>query len=76
MTSVSPVTKTARQAQIAGILARTAVRSQEELAEPRPTSRGSDREAHGVARDGASHIVARLQQAVRERDEPFGDFGR
>ncbi|HEY7919724.1 MAG TPA: arginine repressor [Streptosporangiaceae bacterium] len=33
MTSVSPVTKTARQAQIAGILARTAVRSQEELAE-------------------------------------------
>jgi transcriptional regulator of arginine metabolism len=33
MTPVSPVTKTARQAQIAGILARTAVRSQEELAE-------------------------------------------
>ena len=33
MTAVSPVTKTARQAQIAGILARTAVRSQEELAE-------------------------------------------
>jgi transcriptional regulator of arginine metabolism len=33
MTSVSPVTKTARQAQIAGILARIAVRSQEELAE-------------------------------------------
>ena len=32
MTPVSPVTKTARQAQIAGILARTAVRSQEELA--------------------------------------------
>ena len=29
MTPVSPVTKTARQAQIAGILARTAVRSQE-----------------------------------------------
>jgi transcriptional regulator of arginine metabolism len=33
MTPVSPVTKTARQAQIAGILARIAVRSQEELAE-------------------------------------------
>src|ERR1700685_3834174 len=33
MTSVSPVTKTARQAQIAGILARTEVRSQEELAD-------------------------------------------
>ena len=33
MTPVSPVTKTARQAQIAGILARTAIRSQEELAE-------------------------------------------
>jgi transcriptional regulator of arginine metabolism len=33
MTPVSPVTKTARQAQIAGILARTAVRSQDELAD-------------------------------------------
>jgi transcriptional regulator of arginine metabolism len=33
VTSVSPVTKTARQAQIAGILTRTAVRSQEELSE-------------------------------------------
>ena len=33
MTPVSPVTKTARQAQIAGILAQAAVRSQEELAE-------------------------------------------
>jgi transcriptional regulator of arginine metabolism len=33
MTAVSPVTKTARQAQIVGILTRTAVRSQEELAE-------------------------------------------
>ena len=33
MTPVSPVTKTARQAQITGILARAAVRSQEELAE-------------------------------------------
>jgi transcriptional regulator of arginine metabolism len=33
MTSVSPVTKTARQAQIAGILTRTAVRSQDELSE-------------------------------------------
>ena len=31
MASVSPVTKTARQAQIAGILTRTAVRSQDEL---------------------------------------------
>jgi transcriptional regulator of arginine metabolism len=33
MTPVSPVTKTARQAQIAGILTRTAVRSQDELSE-------------------------------------------
>jgi transcriptional regulator of arginine metabolism len=33
MTAVSPVTKTARQAQIVGILTRTAVRSQEELSE-------------------------------------------
>jgi transcriptional regulator of arginine metabolism len=33
MTAVSPVTKTARQAQIAGILTRTAVRSQDELSE-------------------------------------------
>src|ERR1039458_4088138 len=33
MVSVSPVTKTGRQAQIAGILAHTAVRSQDELAE-------------------------------------------
>jgi transcriptional regulator of arginine metabolism len=33
MTAVSPVTKAARQAQIADILARTRVRSQEELAE-------------------------------------------
>ena len=33
MTAVSPVTKAARQAQIADILTRTAVRSQEELAE-------------------------------------------
>jgi transcriptional regulator of arginine metabolism len=33
MTPVSPPTKTARQAQIAGILGRAAVRSQEELAE-------------------------------------------
>jgi transcriptional regulator of arginine metabolism len=33
MTAVSPGTKAARQAQISGILARTQVRSQEELAE-------------------------------------------
>ena len=33
MVSVSPLTKRARQAQIAGILARAAVRSQDELAE-------------------------------------------
>jgi len=33
VTPVSPVTKTARQAQITGILGQTAVRSQEELAE-------------------------------------------
>jgi len=33
MTPVSPVTKTARQAQIAGILTRAAVRSQDELSE-------------------------------------------
>ncbi len=33
MTPVSPVTKTARQAQIAGILTRSAVRSQDELSE-------------------------------------------
>ena len=33
MTAVSPVTKAARQAQIADILTRTRVRSQEELAE-------------------------------------------
>jgi transcriptional regulator of arginine metabolism len=33
MVSVSPVTKTGRQAQIAGILARAAVRSQDELVE-------------------------------------------
>ena len=33
MTPVSPVTKTARQAQIAGILTQTAVRSQDELSE-------------------------------------------
>ena len=33
MTAVSPVTKAARQAQIADILSRTRVRSQEELAE-------------------------------------------
>ncbi|HVB44372.1 MAG TPA: arginine repressor [Streptosporangiaceae bacterium] len=33
MAPVSPLTKTARQAQIAGILARASVRSQEELAE-------------------------------------------
>ncbi|HEX9539580.1 MAG TPA: arginine repressor [Streptosporangiaceae bacterium] len=33
MVSVSPLTKTGRQAQIAGILARAAVRSQDELAE-------------------------------------------
>jgi transcriptional regulator of arginine metabolism len=33
VTAVSPVTKAARQAQIAGILARARVRSQEELAE-------------------------------------------
>jgi transcriptional regulator of arginine metabolism len=33
MVSASPVTKTGRQAQIAGILAQAAVRSQEELAE-------------------------------------------
>jgi transcriptional regulator of arginine metabolism len=33
MVSVSPVTKTGRQAQIAGILARATVRSQDELAE-------------------------------------------
>ena len=33
MVSVSPVTKTGRQAQIVGILAHTAVRSQDELAE-------------------------------------------
>jgi transcriptional regulator of arginine metabolism len=33
MVSVSPVTKTGRQAQIAGILAHAAVRSQDELAE-------------------------------------------
>jgi transcriptional regulator of arginine metabolism len=33
MVSVSPVTKTGRQAQIAGILAQATVRSQEELAE-------------------------------------------
>jgi transcriptional regulator of arginine metabolism len=33
MTAVSPVTKIARQAQIVGILTRTAVRSQEELSE-------------------------------------------
>ena len=33
MTPVSPVTKTARQAQIAGILTQTSVRSQDELSE-------------------------------------------
>jgi len=33
MTPVSPVTKTARQAQIAGILTQTAIRSQDELSE-------------------------------------------
>jgi transcriptional regulator of arginine metabolism len=33
VSAVSPVTKTARQAQISGILAQTAVRSQEELAD-------------------------------------------
>ena len=54
MTAVSPVTKAARQARIAAILARAQVRSQEELAELLADGRGARHPGHAVARPGGA----------------------